>query len=528
MTLDPMRAPLFEALENHAKRRTAPFHVPGHKQRAAWSVEAAKRRYAELLPIDLTELSGTDDLHHPEGVIAEAEKLTAHCFGAEESRLLVGGSTAGNLAMILGVCRSGDVLLVQRNVHKSIIHALMLADARAVFLPPAIDPQSGLATAPTLESVRSALQRYPEAKALVLSNPNYYGLSVRLERMIQASHEQGIPVLVDEAHGPHFGHHPALPGSALAAGADVVVQSAHKMLSAMTMGAWLHLQGRRVPREAIRQHLRMLQSSSPSYPIMASLDLARRELHTRQEQCFEAALATAQEVRSTLRGSPFGVVDVPNEDVGLEQDPLKLVLFDAAGVLDGFELQRELEQRGCVAEMADARYVVLALGAGTRPEDGEALLQALQEIAAVYRLEERVREAAAADDGIATVKPRYAADSQRGAGLSWHVTDRQGEPAGSIAMASVRGRVEETIPEPARLSRDVFNTEAVELEKAVGRRCGEWVIPYPPGIPVLYPGETVTAETVVRLALWRKEGARIQGAADASLKTLQVARQEDS
>lgn len=494
MVLDPKKAPLFEALENHVRRRAAPFHVPGHKQRAAWSDEAAAERYAGLLPIDLTELSDTDDLHHPEGVIADAERLTADCFGAEESCLLVGGSTAGNLAMILGVCRPGDMLLVQRNVHKSIIHALMLAEARAVFLPPAIDADSGLATAPTTETVAAALRKYPEAKALVLSNPNYYGMSARLEKTIQEAHQRNVPVLIDEAHGPHFGRHPDFPRGALAAGADIVVQSAHKMLSAMTMGAWLHMQGDRIPRGAIRQHLRMIQSSSPSYPIMASLDLARRELHMRKEQCFEAALSVSRDVRSALQSSPFGVLEASSG--GVEADPLKLVLFDASGSLDGFRLQRELEVRGCVAEMADDRYTVLALGTGTRTEDGQALLAALGEIAKAFRLDERVREKAAS-----------------------------AEPAQAISLGSEQMN---SIPEPARLSRDAFDTEPIALEQAAGRLSGEWVIPYPPGIPVLYPGETITADTVDRLVRWRKEGARIQGAADPELKTLQVARHESN
>lgn len=496
MLLDPRRAPLFEALESHAKRKAAPFHVPGHKQRAAWSDEAAARRYAALLPIDLTELSDTDDLHHPEGAIAEAELLAADCFGAEESSLLVGGSTAGNLAMILGLCRPGDIILVQRNVHKSIIHALMLADARAVFLPPAIDTGSGLATAPSAATVAEALSKHPEAKAVVLSNPNYYGISVRLEPIVHEAHERGIPVLVDEAHGPHFGRHPDMPRGALAAGADVVVQSAHKMLSAMTMGAWLHMQGSLIPRGAIRQHLRMVQSSSPSYPIMASLDLARREMHTRKEKCFEAALSTAKDVRSALQGSSFGVLGTASLDMEAEFDPLKLVLFDTTGVLDGFRLHRELEQRGCIAEMADDRYVVLALGTGTLPEDGQALLAALQDITEELQLDERVREAGS-------------------------------EPT-ECASAAVPVEQTDAIPEPIRLSRDAFDTEPVALEQSEGRKSGEWVIPYPPGIPVLYPGETITADTVERLTRWRKEGARIQGAADPSLKTLQVARQKDN
>lgn len=494
MSNDSKRAPLFEALERHAARKAASFHVPGHKQRPAWQDEAAQGRFAGLLPIDLTELSDTDDLHHPEGAIAKAERLAAECFGAEESRMLVGGSTAGNLAMILGLCAPGELLLVQRNVHKSIIHGLMLAGTRAVFLPPVIDAGTGLALAPSTATVRAALRRYPEAKGLVLSNPNYYGMSVSLTGTIQAAHEAGIPVLVDEAHGPHFGRLPAFPASALQAGADVVVQSAHKMLPAMTMGAWLHLQGSRVPREAIRQQLRMIQSSSPSYPIMASLDLARREIQVRPEACFEPALAAALQVRGGLAASPFNILEAVPEYFAL--DPLKLVLYDATGRLDGFRLLRELELRGCVAEMADDRYVLLALGAGSRPEDGQALLSALRDIADAYELCGDEKDCGSANHRLP--------DAKTGP------YDRQ--------------MPDDEIPLPTQFNRAPIDAEPIRLEEAAGRTSGEWIIPYPPGIPALYPGETITEEAIARLVRWRKEGARIQGAADPSLRTVRTAK----
>jgi arginine decarboxylase len=484
MRLDANRAPLYEALERHAVRRAAAFHVPGHKGRATWDKTDAVRRYAELLPIDLTELSDTDDLHHPEGVIADAETLAADCFGAEETRFLVGGSTAGNLAMILGVCRPGELMLVQRNVHKSVVHGLMLAGARVVFLPPAVDPASGLAVVPAAETVREALRRYPEAKALLLSNPNYYGMASDLRDSIREAHERRIPVLVDEAHGPHFGRHPAFPASALQMGADVVVQSAHKMLSAMTMGAMLHLQGQLVSKSAVRQYLRMVQSSSPSYPIMASLDLARRELHTKKERSFEQALRTAEETRAGLEGTPFKALAADTTRGSYAIDPLKLVLFDATGTLDGFSLRDELERLGCIAEMADDRYVVLAFGTGTRPDDGQSLLAALKHIARTHRLEDRP------------------AAGRR-------------EEASFFALAK-------ELPEPVILHGEADDTEAVELGQAEGRAAGEWVIPYPPGIPVLYPGEIVTPSIRKQLERWRKQGARIQGASDTTLRTLKV------
>ncbi|THF74460.1 aminotransferase class I/II-fold pyridoxal phosphate-dependent enzyme [Cohnella fermenti] len=475
-------APLYEALLLHAQRNASSFHVPGHKQRGIGYVSDKASIYRELLAIDVTELSDTDDLHHPEGVIAEAERLVAECFGAETSCLLVGGSTAGNLAMILGSCAPGELLLVQRNVHKSVIHGLILAGARAVFLTPEIDPETGLALAPSAGTVAEALGRYPEAKGILLSNPNYYGHASDLRGAIEHAHRCGIPVLVDEAHGPHFGQHPALPASALSLGADAVVQSAHKMLSAMTMGAYLHLQGERIDRQAIRQALRMVQSSSPSYPIMASLDLARWQVDSEGSGLFREALRAAERIRGGLEGSPIRTL--PLASPLWRADPLKVVLTDATGTLSGLALRDELEALGCLAEMADDRYVVLALGTGTKAEDGDRLANAAAAIIHKFGL----------------------------AGRSYSVKNSLSpiEPADSL------------ISSPVAFSRGTLPTELVALEEAEGRLCGEWVIPYPPGIPELYPGEAVTLGAIRRLQQWRLQGARIQGAEDPRLERIRV------
>jgi len=487
---DQRQAPLFDALRRHAAARNAPFHIPGHKQRASanFGDAEARRIFGGVMEIDLTELADTDNLHRPEGVIAEAERLAAACFGAEETRFLVGGSTAGNLAMVLAVCEPGGLVLVQRNVHQSIFHGLMLAEARAVLLPPVTDGATGLAAVPDPDAVAEAVRKFPEARALILGNPNYYGLSANLASLVGLAHRAGMPVLVDEAHGPHFGFHPAFPLSALEAGADVVVQSAHKMLSAMTMGAFLHMQGNRVSRAEVRRYLRMVQSSSPSYPVMASLDLARRELAVRKGDLFRGALEAVSRVEEALRGLPFGAPDLSGfRRAGLQvrQDPLKLVLFDRRGRLDGFRLAEALAARGCIPEMADARYAVLASGPGSTEEDGRRLIAALEGIA----------------------------------------EDTDGEPADASAVcASAAGFPGQELAEPIRFSRRLPPCDAVPLEEAAGCIAGEWIIPYPPGVPLLVPGERITERHVSELIRWREGGAGIQGAADPGLRTLLAIR----
>lgn len=479
------RAPLYEALVAHARLQAKAFHVPGHKQRAAWGDEITASYYASLLQLDLTELTDTDDLHHPQGPLAEAQRLAADCWGADETRFLVGGSTAGNLAMIVGLCKPGDRVILQRNVHKSIIHGLILAGVEAVLLQPEIDPISGLAIAPSEEMLASAVNRHKEAKAVILSTPNYYGMSPDLNPLIRLAHEYEIPVLIDEAHGPHFGFHPSFPKSALQAGADLVVQSTHKILSAMTMGAMLHMQGNRIPRQSVRQALTMLQSSSPSFPIMATLDLARRQLHTLGAQAFHSALdavalATKGIHETSIRALGYGEY----ASKGISNDPLKLVLFDESARLSGFELKDELLQRNCVAEMADSRYVVMAFGTGSASEDGEYLRVALTEIS-------------------------NRSNSRLSQSLSKYLT---ANPSNQEVI----------VPEPVVIGRNLLPMQSVRLENSVGLTCAEWVIPYPPGVPVLFPGEKITSETVEKLQRWRHEGAQIQGALDPELLFIQV------
>ncbi|CAI6084853.1 aminotransferase class I/II-fold pyridoxal phosphate-dependent enzyme [Cohnella sp. JJ-181] len=494
---DIQSAPLYEMLMKHASKESVSFHVPGHKQRTMYmGNEESSLGAGCWLNIDVTELSDTDDLHDPTGAIAEAQELAAQCFGAEETRFLVGGSTAGNLAMILGICEPGEILLVQRNVHKSIIHGLALAGARCVFLAPEADERSGIPVAPSVETVTHALERYPTARALILCSPNYYGMTADLPRLVDAAHARKVPVLVDEAHGAHFGLHPDIPGSALQAGADVVVQSTHKMLASLTMSAMLHIQGELAPRPEIRQALRMVQSSSPSYPLLASLDLARREVQTQGPALFEQALSAAHLIREALTDLPLAALNV--------QDPLKLSIREATGRMTGFELQAKLEERGCLAEMADINYTVLALGSGTRIADAAVCIDALSDIARELKEAIDIKAADASspnrDQTNATLREPSAKRS----------------PVGSTRLS-----------DPVVIRRRTSSTTAIPLREAAGHICGEWIIPYPPGIPLLYPGEPVSAVVVEELRRLAAAGARFQGATDETLSTIQVLTRGD-
>ncbi|MEK3718559.1 aminotransferase class I/II-fold pyridoxal phosphate-dependent enzyme [Paenibacillus sp. FSL R7-0333] len=601
--LQPGRAPVYEMLEQYRHKGNISYHVPGHKNGEAYrsTVSAESAGYlTEVMRYDVTEITGTDDLHHPEGVIREAQELAADCYGAEESYMLVGGSTAGNLALILTVCSEpGSLLILQRNVHKSVIHGLMLAGARAVFLEPQIDPGSGLAVAPSAETVQAALAAYPEAAGVLVTMPNYYGMGSDLAPLAQACHACCVPLLVDEAHGAHYGQHPALPAGALAQGADGVVQSTHKMLTALTMGAMLHVQGPWLDRALLRQRLAMVQSSSPSYPVMASLDLARRLLHSQGAGAFTAGLAAVDVLRRGLAALPrFGLLQPasPQQPVCGEagaagvstpplrgaayvtQDPFKAVIYDAAGVLGGFELQRRLEARGIVPEMSDDRHVVLAFSLGSKAEEAAELLTALQDIAAQTSLAAQQTGGSAAPSDLdltAGLDPIAGLDLTSGSGpdtdpdrfpgpgsapgcdrasgpsqSTYSDTAAAPAPQGGESFFSARTAAQaasynsregeltfsghistwNNFDIPAVSAPVAFSirpvaageTESVELEASAGRIAAEMVIPYPPGIPLLYPGESITASVCDRLIRLRIGGAKFQACADPALQHIMV------
>ncbi|SDM36959.1 Arginine/lysine/ornithine decarboxylase [Paenibacillus sp. OK060] len=495
--------------------------------------------FLEMMRLDVTEISGTDDLHHPEGVILEAQQLAADCFGAEESFFLVGGSTSGNLSLLLTVCNEpNSLVLVQRNVHKSVIHGLMLAGARAVFLEPWVDPASGLAVMPSLETVQAAVQAYPEAKGVLVTLPNYYGMGADLKPIAEVCHEAGMPLLVDEAHGAHYGQHPELPASALSCGADGVVQSTHKMLSAFTMGAMLHVQGPRLNRSLLRQRLAMVQSSSPSYPVMASLDLARRLLHTQGASAFTAGLAAVDAFKrglaelprfqllqpgqllqqeppagakpatggkSEAAGAPgrpeaLPAAALPSAAGYTAQDPFKAVIYDGTGVLSGYGLQQQLEVCGCVPEMSDERYVVLLFSLGSTLRDAEHLLQALRQISLEQEQSQSLGEQS----------QRFTKDSANY--ISTWNNFQEGTPFSEPIPFTLQPIMEE-------------DTTEVSIDKCVGLRSAEMVIPYPPGIPLVYAGERISAAMISRIKLLRDEGARFHGVSDTSLQSLKIIRE---
>ncbi|WP_017380239.1 aminotransferase class I/II-fold pyridoxal phosphate-dependent enzyme [Paenisporosarcina sp. TG-14] len=470
------KRPIVEAMQRFYKKQNTSFHVPGHKHGA---LSELPRAFKDVMKFDYTELEGLDDYHHPEGVIEEAQKLLAIAYEATHSYFLVNGTTVGNLAMVYATCREGDRVLVQRNAHKSIFHALELVGADPVFLTPEWDEKTHTSTHVSLATVAAAIEHYPHAQAIILTHPTYYGVTNSvMGEAISLAHSHGIPVLVDEAHGAHFIATADFPISALEMGADVVVQSAHKTLPAMTMGSYLHIQSNRVSHDKVNRYLRMLQSSSPSYLILASLDDARHYIGTYAHEDHQLFSTTRKLFVDSLKTiHSLEVVEV--------DDPLKLIL--RVHQYTGYRLQKQLELQGIYVELADPEQVLLIL----------PLLKARHQFPfAEIRMKIKTAVEKCAKQQRDKVDIDYSHDLYALSTLAVSYKELQGT-----------------------------ENEWILYTKATGRVCAGMVIPYPPGIPLFVRGERITTSKLEMLADYLASGAIIQGEHDLSRKQLLVLKE---
>ncbi|ARF14258.1 aminotransferase class I/II-fold pyridoxal phosphate-dependent enzyme [Sporosarcina ureae] len=465
--------PLVQALQNFHDRSPVSFHVPGHKGGALSDLPVAVR---QALAYDLTELTGLDDLHEATGAIKEAEDKLACLYGSEQSFFLVNGSTVGNLAMLYATVQPGDLVMVQRNAHKSIFNALELTGANPVFLSPDWDEQTQTAGTVSLKTVKEALAQYPDVKAAVFTTPTYYGIINRdLRQIIEVCHSYSIPILVDEAHGAHFIVHDAFPKSALELGADLVVQSAHKTLPAMTMASFLHIRSKFVKVERVAHYLQMLQSSSPSYLMMASLDDARYYAETYDEKDYESF----QIYRNNLIQ---GLCNIARVEVVRTDDQLKL-LIRAAGHT-GYVLQEALEQQGIYPELADLYQVLLVL----------PLLKAGDEESCV----DLVDQFKVAMDCLA---------EKETTSMRFNNFTSNSSPSSVVYTAN---------------QLHTMDIEWVSMQSAIGKVAAAAIIPYPPGIPLLCAGERINQEHMVQIYDLLMAGCRFQGAINREKKQIKV------
>lgn len=457
------RIPLYEKLLEFKTKQPISFHVPGHKNGEIFP-PVAKDEFSNILKLDMTEIPGLDDLHAPQEVIAEAEALASRFFGSDHTFFLVGGSTAGNLAMILSVCNSGDKIIVQRNSHKSILNGLELANADPIFLAPEYDEKYGRFTNPSVNTVRQAIKKHPDAKAIVLTYPDYFGKTYPLQEMIQLAHRSHIPVLVDEAHGVHFSLGEPLPASALQLGADVVVHSAHKMAPAMTMASYLHFQSSLISKEKLAHYLQIIQSSSPSYPLMASLDLARYFLESLTQEDMEKTLQSIDDMRNILAHShAWHVVQNTPAD-----DPFKITLQMNPGYR-AHQASHFLESEGLYPELSTHQQVLLIHGLAPFPYMDQ-LRKSVER--ANGQLKKEAKHAKIEMDGLFTDKIETLA-------LSYE-------------------------------SMKKLNVKKVPLKEGIGNIAAEAIIPYPPGIPIVLKGEKIRQAHIDAIEHLKNQGVKIQ------------------
>ena len=468
-------APLYKALMGWRKQNPISFHVPGHKNGTVFSSHwSADELYKDILSIDATELTGLDDLHEADGPIRQAERLTADLYKSVDSRFLVGGSTAGNLAMLMAVCSEGDIVFVQKNCHKSVLNGLRLSKARPIFLSPSIETESQVATGITVDLLQRAMTRFPEVKAIVLTNPNYYGMTRDLGEIISHAHQYGIPVLVDEAHGAHFVKDHYFPKSALKHGADIVVHSAHKTLPAMTMGSYLHV-GNESYRGSINDYLQVFQSSSPSYPIMASLDLARHYISSLTDKQVEQIVSEIKRFRQQLSDiSGLKVIGGISQAYD-EIDPLKITIQMSG--LSGYELAEMLEGEAIYSELSDPLNVLLVCPLAYNSEAFELTCNALKRIAG-------------------------------------KMNGRQIEKS----MMHVVDDEDITFPAYSFVELETMNRVRLPIGKAAGLVSAKAITPYPPGIPVVMPGERLSLEKTRLLQTILQGGGHIQGMSEGMIE----------
>jgi arginine/lysine/ornithine decarboxylase len=458
--LNQSRAPLWEALQIHQKQSQANFHVPGHKAGQAFDPDGLSR-FSSILPIDLTEVGELDDLHAPTGVIKEAQTYAAELFAADKTRFLVGGTTAGILASILTVCKPNDMILVARHCHQSVFHGCLLASATVVTIPSEFDPVTGLELPLSPQKIKDLLRQYPKVKAVVVTSPTYFGVVQHTADIAKVVHAHRIPLIVDEAHGAHFGFHPSLPDRAMQTGVDVSIQSTHKMLPSLTMSSMIHVQGNKIDSSLLDYHLQMIQSSSPSYLLMASLDLTRRYMALHGYEMLHQLLHRLADFRTTLTQ----IEAVQEQTISYLMDPLKLSL--SCDGYTGHELACYLEKKGIFSELADDKKVLFVFSLGTKQAELDYFVKVVNQLQ--------------------RNQPKKAAEK-----ILEVLPSRGGE---IIPYAECRTRERCMVP----------------VEKAIGKRSAVHLVPYPPGVPYVLMGETIERESIDYLLYLQALGGKIRG-----------------
>ena len=471
---------LYDRLLQYQSSEMYPFHMPGHKRR--------KDDFANPFLIDITEIEGFDNLHHAEGILKDAQDRAAALYHSEETYFLVNGSTCGILAAVSACMTRGGKILMARNCHKAAYHAAYLRGLDIEYLYPEKEDIFGINGGIHEDIVEKALEEFQDIHAVMITSPTYDGVVSNVEKIAQIVHRKGIPLIVDEAHGAHFGFHEYFPKSSVEMGADLVIHSLHKTLPSLTQTALLHVNGNRVDRECLRRFLDIYQTSSPSYVFMAGMDSCVCLLEKRGGELFESLRRNLEVFYKQTES--LGCIYLANHGLmgksGIHDfDRSKLVISARNAGFTGNQLANLLRNRYHLElEMAGGSYGLALTSISDTEEGFLRLSEALKEIDACLenKIEKNTEKSTLTIEDI-------------------------------VIKNEVWCRIHEALESPG---------ESVLLEKAEGKICREFVYLYPPGIPMLVPGEIISREVLGKIRRLVREGYSVQGMADYSAEHIQV------
>ena len=488
--MDHRNTPLFTALKEHAASNPVQFHIPGHKKGVGTDSEFREFIGDNALSIDLINIAPLDDLHQPTGVIEEAQKLAADAFGSDYTYFSVQGTSGAIMTMILSTCSPGDKIIVPRNVHKSIMSAIIFSGAKPVFISPVRDENLGIDHGITTKSVQRALDRHPDAKAVLVINPTYFGVCANLKEIVDLAHSRHVPVLVDEAHGVLIHFHEDLPMSAMEAGADMAATSVHKLGGSMTQSSVLNLNTKNgyVNPQRVQTIISMLTTTSTSYVLLASLDTSRRNLAINGHDMAQRTIDLAQKARRSINEMEglycFGE-EILGDEATFDYDPTKLTIHVRHLGITGFETENWLRAHYNIeVELSDMYNILCLVTPGDNEETVSVLLTALRELAGTY----------------------------------YNVNT-----ANELIV-----KIPE-IPYLSLIPRDAFygDTEVIPFKESAGRIIAEFIYVYPPGIPILLPGEVISQDNIDYIVDHVEVGLPVKGPEDRYIQNVKVIVETD-
>ena len=478
------RTPLYDGILDYIKEGNVSFHMPGHKNGIGVLKIKERTDFKDnLLFIDQTEVPGLDNLHLPEGIIAEAQEFAARAFRSDYTYFLVNGTTCGVYSMILGVTNHGDKIILPRNSHRAVAGALIIGGLWPVYYEPDVDFEKGIAVSVSPEVIEELIIENPDAKAVLVTNPTFYGTCSDIEKIADIVHKHNMVFLVDEAHGAHLPFNKKLPISAMDAGADIAAQSAHKTLSSLTQSSMLHVRRGRVDIEKIEFMLRLTQTTSPSYLLMASLDMARFQMEEHGEELLDNLLDMVHNFREKINTIPdiycFGSEVIGQHHI-TDMDPTKITINFKNFGIPGTRIAEILRKDYRIqVELSDLYNILGMATIGDEKENFDKLYDAIHDISIKLSNEREVR-----DILLIMWKMPYQALSPR-----------------------------EAVYEPM---------EMVDFKRSDGRVSAEIIAPYPPGIPVILPGEIITNDIIDNILKVKGAGIKINGPRDQRLEKIAV------